>query len=384
VSETQPVTRVIRAGIGLDGPSRDVVAPLHLSTTFVHAELGDTPPFDYSRSANPTRTLLGRALADLEAGHDAVVTATGMAALTTVLEAFVPAGQAVVAPVDAYGGTWRLLDAQAAQGRLELRLVDLTDLAATAAAITPGVALVLVESPSNPLLRITDIAAVAELAHAAGARVVADNTFASPLGQRPLALGADLVVHSATKYLAGHSDVVLGAVVAGSVRDFEEVKWWANCLGVTAGPLDAYLGLRGVRTLHLRYAAAQATAQAVAELLAAHPAVARVYYPGLPGHPGHDLAARQQAGFGAIVSFELASLAAVRQFLGRVQLFALAESLGGVESLVSHPSLMTHAAMTPEAKAAAGISDGLLRLSVGVEPAEDLLADLRQALDAVG
>jgi cystathionine gamma-synthase len=383
VNETHPVTRVIRAGIGLDGPHRDVVAPLHLTTTFVTAELGVTPPFDYSRSANPTRSLLARAIADLEGGHDAIVTASGMGAITTVVEAFVPSGAAVVAPVDAYGGTWRLLDAQAGKGRFDLRLVDLTDLAAAAATITPDTALVLVETPSNPLLRITDIAAVAELAHVAGALVIADNTFASPVGQRPLALGADLVVHSATKYLAGHADVVHGAVVAGSVRTFEEVKWWSNCLGLTAGPLDAYLGLRGLRTLHLRYAAAQANAQAVAELLAGHPAVRRVYYPGLPSHPGHAVAARQQAGFGAIVSFELASLEAVRAFLSRVELFALAESLGGVESLVAHPSLMTHAAMTAEAQAAAGLTDGLLRLSVGVEPAADLLADLSRALDHV-
>ncbi|MDR1512171.1 MAG: PLP-dependent aspartate aminotransferase family protein, partial [Propionibacteriaceae bacterium] len=360
MSDTHPVTRVIRAGIGQDGPARDVVAPVHLSTTFVTPRLGDTPEFDYSRSNNPTRSLLARAVADLEGGFGAVITASGMAAITTVVEAFVPGGGVVVAPVDCYGGTWRLLDAQAGQGRLNLRLVELSDLDAARQAITPDVDLVLIESPTNPLLRVTDIAAVAELAHAVGALVVADNTFASPLGQQPLKLGADVVVHSATKYLAGHSDVVLGAIVSGGARVQQETAWWANCLGLTAGPIDAYLGLRGLRTLHLRFEAAQRSAQAVAELLDQHPAVARVHYPGLPAHPGHALARRQQTGFGAIVSFELADLAQVEAFLPRLRRFALAESLGGVESLVSHTATMTHAAMTPEARAAAGLGDGLL------------------------
>ncbi|MDR1768598.1 MAG: PLP-dependent aspartate aminotransferase family protein, partial [Propionibacteriaceae bacterium] len=338
MNQLDPVTKVVRAGVDSEAQYHDVVAPLHLSTTFAMPEFGQTPCHDYSRASNPTRSLLGRAIADLEGGHDAVVTASGMGAVTTVLEALVPVGGVVVAPVDCYGGTWRLLDALARKGRLRVRFADLSDLDQAAGLVDEGVDAVLVETPSNPLLRVTDIAAVAELARAAEAALVADNTFASPVGQHPLELGADVVVHSATKYIAGHSDVVLGAVVSKAEAVHEDVKWWANCLGVTAGAFDCYLGLRGLRTLHLRRAAAAANAARLAEALSAHPAVRRVYYPGLPGHPGHELAARQQRGFGAIVSFELADEAAVRAILGRLRLFSLAESLGGVESLVSHPA----------------------------------------------
>ncbi|MDR1711748.1 MAG: PLP-dependent aspartate aminotransferase family protein [Propionibacteriaceae bacterium] len=379
MNQLDPTTRVIRAGIGQETYG-DVVAPLHLSTNFVSAKFGETPVFDYSRSANPTRALLGRAIADLEGGCDAVVTASGMAAITTVLEAFTPAGGTVIAPLDGYGGTWRLLDAQQRKGLLKLSLVDTSDLAAVAQACDDTVKLVIVETPSNPLLRVTDIAAVAELARARGAIVVADNTFATPMLQRPLELGADIVVHSATKYLAGHSDVVLGAVVAKSQEHFEQIAWWSNALGLTAGAIDSYLGLRGLRTLRLRMQAAQANAAEIAHLLDAHPAVSRVYYPGLPSHPGHELARRQQDGFGAIVSFEVADAAALA---GRLRLFTLAESLGGVESLISHPATMTHASMPPDVQAAAGITPGLLRLSVGVEPIADLVADLTQALDEI-
>jgi cystathionine gamma-synthase len=375
---SQALTSVIRAGVGSDSSYRDVIAPVHLTSTFAMSGLGEVPEYDYSRANNPTRSLFGKALAELEGGFDAVVTASGMGAISAVLAAVGP--KVVLAADDAYGGTWRLLDALARRGAFEFRTARLSDLAAARSAITPDVDLVFVESPSNPLLRLTDIAAVSALAHSVGAVVAADNTFATPINCQPLALGADVVVHSATKYLAGHSDVVLGAAVAGSEDMHEELKWWANCIGVTAGAFDAYLGMRGLRTLQLRMERAQANAAAIAEFLEGRPSVGRVYYPGLPSHPSFELAERQQRGFGAMVSFELDGFAAAKAFTEKVSLFTLAESLGGVESLVAHPATMTHAAMSAEVRAEAGITDGLLRLSVGVEPVEDLLADLERAL----
>ncbi|MEA4944742.1 MAG: cystathionine gamma-synthase [Propionicimonas sp.] len=384
MTEPTSATRAVRAGVTIDPAHRAVVPPLYLSSTYAFDSLADRGEYDYSRSGNPTRTMLADVLAGLEGGFGAVVTASGMAAATTVLNALMPAGGRLVAPFDCYGGTWRLLDALARRGGFDLDLVDLSDLAAAETAITSGTSLVWVESPSNPLLRITDIAAVAGLAHRVGALVVADNTFLSPMVQRPLALGADVVLHSTTKYINGHSDVVGGVVVAAQEQHHNELAWWANCLGVTGGAFDSYLTLRGLRTLHLRVAAAQANAAALVELLVDHPAVHAVHYPGLPDHPGHDLAARQQDGFGAMVTFELADEAAVTRFVDGLDHFCLAESLGGVESLVSHTASMTHAAMSPEARAAAGITDGMLRLSVGVEDVHDLLADLKSGLDRAG
>ena len=264
-----------------------------------------------------------------------------------------------------------------------MRFVDFQDSAALAAALEARPALVWVETPSNPLLRIVDVAAVARAAHAAGALVVADNTFLSPVWQQPLSLGADVVLHSTTKYLNGHSDVVGGAVISASQELHERVAWWANCIGVTGAAFDSYLTLRGLRTLHARMRAHGENAAEVVRLLAAHPAVARVHYPGLESHPGHALAARQQRGFGAMVSFELVGgIPEVRAFLGALRLFSLAESLGGVESLVAHPASMTHAAMDAAARQRAGISDSLVRLSVGIEEAADLVGDLAQALAA--
>jgi len=379
---TTPKTRAVRAGLDTDTQFGAVVPPIHLTTTFSFAAFGEKRSYDYSRSGNPTRDMLASALADLEGGAGAVVTASGMAAVGLVTQLFRP-GQLAVVPHDCYGGTYRLFNALRERGSLDVRFVDFQDPAAVAAALASAPALVWLETPSNPLLRIVDIAAVAGAAREAGALVVADNTFLSPVWQRPLALGADVVVHSTTKYLNGHSDVVGGAVIAADRQLHERFAWWANCIGVTGAPFDSYLTLRGLRTLHARMRAHGENAAEVARLLAAHSAVARVHYPGLESHPGHALAQTQQQGFGAMVSFELkGGTVEVRAFLAALRNFSLAESLGGVESLVAHPASMTHAAMDADARARAGISDTLIRLSVGIEEAADLTRDLAQALEA--
>jgi len=375
-----PTTRAVRAALCCDPVHGAVVPPLVASSTFTFAGLGDKRTYDYTRSGNPTRDQLGDAIADLEGGCGGVVTSSGMSAITTALH-LVPPGGRVIAPHDGYGGTWRLLDALDRRGALAVDFVDLTDPAAVDRAFATPADLVWIETPSNPLLRITDIRALA--ARRGEARLVVDNTFLSPVHQRPLDLGADVVVHSTTKYLNGHSDVVGGAVIARDPEVFESLAWWANCLGVTGSPHDAWLTLRGVRTLGVRIAQHEANARIVAEALDAHPGVAAVHWPGLPHHPGHEVAARQQTGFGGMLSFELVGgVAAVRRFVPELQCFSLAESLGGVESLVAHPATMTHAAMSPEARRAAGIADGLLRLSVGIEHADDLVADLERGLRA--
>jgi cystathionine gamma-synthase len=381
-NDSSPRTRAVRAALDTDTQFGAVVPPIHLTSTFSFAGYGEKRAYDYSRSGNPTRDALAGALAELEGGAGAVVTGSGMAAVGLVTQLFRP-GQVAVVPHDCYGGTYRLFNALRERGSLDVRFVDFQDAAALAAALEARPALVWVETPSNPLLRIVDIAAVATAAHAAGALVVADNTFLSPVWQRPLALGADAVVHSTTKYLNGHSDVVGGAVIAASAELHERLAWWANCIGVTGAPFDSYLTLRGLRTLHARMRAHGENAGEIARLLVDHPAVTRVYYPGLASHPGHAVATRQQQGYGAMVSFELkGGIAQVRGFLGGLRLFSLAESLGGVESLVAHPASMTHAAMDAAARERAGICDALVRLSVGIEEATDLLRDLAQALDA--
>ena len=380
MSHAVSCTRAVRAGIETDAQHGAVVPPLHLSTNYSFAGFNEKREYDYSRSGNPTRDLLAEALSDLEQGVGTVVTASGMAAVALALE-LVPAGGKVLAAHDCYGGTWRLLDAWAKKGRFSVRFADLTDPAALAAGLAENPSLVWVETPSNPLLRITDIRHVALAAHAAGALCLVDNTFLSPALQQPLTLGADVVVHSTTKYINGHSDVVGGAVIAREPEITEKLKWWGNCLGLTGAPFDSWLTLRGLRTLSARLRVHQENASALADLLDQHPAVARVFHPGLVSHPQHALAKRQQSGFGAMLSFELAGGEdAVRAFLDGLQCITLAESLGGVESLIAHPATMTHAAMAPEARRAAGISDTLLRLSVGIEDIADLSRHLRAAL----
>ena len=377
----QPATRAVRAGIDRDTAFGAVTPPIVLSSNFSFAGFGEKRQYDYTRSGNPTRDLLGDALGELEGGAGGVVTATGMAAITLVLNALLEPGDRLVVPHDAYGGSWRLFDALARKGHFELATVDLTDPRALAAALAQPPKLVLVETPSNPLLRITDLRFVVEAAHRAGALVAVDNTFLSPALQTPIAFGADAVLHSTTKYINGHSDVVGGALIAATPELHQRFTWWANALGITGAPFDSFMTLRGLRSLDARMRVHQENAEAIARQLDAHPAVARVCWPGLESHPGHAVAARQQKGFGAMLSVELrGGEAAVRAFVDGLRCFTLAESLGGVESLVAHPATMTHAAMTPEARARAGIPDGLLRLSVGIEWVEDLQADIADAL----
>jgi cystathionine gamma-synthase len=377
-------TRAVRAGLENCDVTGAVVPPLHLSSTYAFRGFGDKRKYDYSRSGNPTRDLLGDALADLEGGAGAVITGSGMGAITLVGH-ILPVGSRVVAPHDCYGGTFRLLTAWKKRNELDVEFVDFGNPASVAAALAKPAALVWIETPSNPLLRITDISDIAKRAHSVGALVVADNTFLSPGWQRPLELGADIVVHSTTKYINGHSDVVGGAVIAKTKELAEQLAWWGNCLGLTGSPFDSFLTLRGLRTLHVRLREHGRNAQAVAEFLSQQPQVKRVYYPGLPGHPGHDVAKRQQTGFGAIVTLEVnGGIDGARRFSEALELFSLAESLGGVESLVAHPATMTHAAMAPEARAAAGLVDGLLRLSIGIESTDDLLRDLRNGVKSVG
>ncbi len=378
----RPETLIASAGVATDPAHRGVAPALHLSATYGWRDPLEKPAYDYSRSGNPTRTELENALAALEGAARGVITATGMAAVALPLNLVGP-GELVIAPHDCYGGTFRLLAALARRGNFRVAFVDQTDPAALAAALAEKPKLVFIETPSNPLLRIVDIEAVASAAKAVGAIVVADNTFLSPVLQQPLALGCDIVVHSTTKYINGHSDVVGGAVLAKDKALGDELYWWANCTGVTGAPFDSYLTLRGLRTIFPRLERQQETAGAIAAALAADERIARVYYPGLASHPGHALARRQQKGFGAMLSVEFAEGVDVVSLLRGLEIFTLAESLGGFESLVCTPATMTHASMTPQARAAAGISDRLVRFSIGLEHQGDLIRDLFGALDAV-
>ena len=376
----QSQTLSVRAGIDTDTQHGAVTPALYLSSNYSFADFNQPRKYDYSRSGNPTRDLLAEALSDLEQASGGVVTATGMAAVTLVTQ-LVPKGGLVIAPHDCYGGTFRLLNTLHEKGILEVAFIDQSDTDKVRAALTRGADLLWIETPSNPLLRVVDVQALCDLAGNAVLKVV-DNTFLSPALQQPLNLGADLVIHSTTKYINGHSDVVGGAVLAKTPELAERVKWWANCIGITAAPFDCLLTLRGLRTLHVRLQQHVANTEAVIKDLQKHPAVGQIYYPGLTDHPGHEIAKKQQKGFGAMLSFELnGDETQVRQFLAQLELFTLAESLGGVESLVCHPATMTHAAMTPVAQVKAGISQQLIRLSVGIEHSEDLLADLNQALN---
>lgn len=368
-----------RAGVDADAAHGSVMPPLYLSANYSFADFNEKRTYDYTRSGNPTRSTLADAIAKLEGGAGAVITSSGMSAVDLVLSQL-PANALIVATHDCYGGSWRLFEARAKKGQIRIQYADLRNNDAVGAALALQPALLWIETPSNPLMRIADIASLAKRAKAAGAKVAVDNTFLSPILQKPIALGADYVVHSTTKYLNGHSDVVGGAVVAATAEDAEQLRWWANCTGVTGAPFDSWLTLRGLRTLHVRLERQQATAASVAKRLSESPSVAAVHYPGLETHPDHELAARQQRGFGAMLSFELAQGVDVRTLTRNLRHFALAESLGGIESLIAHPATMTHAAMSPEARRAAGIGDNLLRVSVGLEHPEDLIADLELAL----
>jgi cystathionine gamma-synthase len=376
-------TILCTAGVDADRAFGAVMPPLYLSANFAFEGYSKPRAHDYSRSGNPTRDRLAEAVAALELGAGGVITSSGLAAVDLVLALLKP-GDLVIAPHDCYGGTWRLLTARAERGAFEVLFVDQADRHALEQAFARAPALVWIETPSNPLMRIVDIQALCGRAKECGARVAVDNTFLSPVLQKPLTLGADFVVHSTTKYLNGHSDVVGGAAVAAQENEAEQLKWWANCLGTAGAPFDSWLTLRGLRTLSVRVERQQQTAREIARRLAQHPAVAKVHYPGLASHPGHAIAAKQQRGFGAMLSFELAITGDdIAVFLGRLKRFILAESLGGFESLIAHPATMTHASMSAEARVQAGIGEGLFRLSIGLEAFDDLWSDLGAALDAL-
>ncbi|WNK67089.1 cystathionine gamma-synthase [Pantoea agglomerans] len=376
----KPATIAVRSGLNDDEQYGCVVPPIHLSTTYNFLDFNEPRAHDYSRRGNPTRDVVQRTLAELEGGAGAVLTNTGMSAIHLVTTVFLKPGDLLVAPHDCYGGSYRLFDSLSKRGAYRVKFVDQGDPVALQAALDENPKLVLIESPSNPLLRVVDISAICAAARAAGAISVVDNTFMSPALQNPLTLGADLVIHSCTKYLNGHSDVVAGAVIAKDPQLATDLAWWANNIGVTGAAFDSYLLLRGIRTLSPRIAAAQRNALAIVEYLKQQKLVKKLYHPSLPENAGHEHAVRQQRGFGAMLSFELdGDEALLRRFLKALQLFTLAESLGGVESLISHTATMTHAGMSAEARAAAGISDTLLRVSVGIEDHEDLIADLDNA-----
>jgi cystathionine gamma-lyase len=377
-------TRTIHAAQSSEPETGALVAPIFQTSTFEQDAPGVHQGFDYSRTNNPTRQRLERVLASLEGVEHGALFASGLAAENAVMQAYLRPGDEVLIGPDVYGGTYRLLTKVYAPIGVVVRQVDFTDAAVVRGALTARTRLVWIESPTNPRLLVCDIAAVTALAHAAGALVAVDNTFATPCFQQPFALGADLVVHSVTKYLAGHSDLIQGAVLAKDVAVFEPVKFLQNATGAVPGPFDCWLTLRGLKTLELRMQRHADNAHAVARVLAQHPAVTRVYYPGLPDHPGHDIAKRQMTGFGGMVSCELdTTIEGVTRFVSERRYFALGESLGGVKSLISHPARMTHASIPPATRAALGLSDTLVRLSPGCENSVDLVDDIREGLDAL-
>ena len=384
IMKYQKITNTVRAGIDTDGQYGSVMPPVYLSSNFSFEGLGGKREYDYSRSGNPTRDILADAIAQLEGGHGTVVTNTGMSAVVLVTH-LLKSDDTIIAPHNCYGGCHRAFSSLSGAGRFNTQFVDFTDTdAVRRACLRHRPKIIWVETPSNPLLRVTDIRAMATLARECGALLVVDNTFLTPLLQQPLSLGADIVVHSTTKYINGHSDVVGGAVVAKTPALLEKLAWWANCVGSTASPWDCNQTMRGLRTLHARLRCHEENTRAIVRVLESHSTVRRVHYPGLSTHPDHHLARAQQSGFGAIISFELdGGEAGVRAFLDGLSLFTLAESLGGVESLVCHPGSMTHAAMTEEAQREAGIETTLLRLSVGIEHMPDLISDISTALGRI-
>jgi len=372
-------TICIHAGQEPDPSTGAIITPIYQTSTYVQEGLGQHKGFEYGRTQNPTRMALERNVAAIEGGSAGFAFASGMAAIDAILTRL-EAGDHVLVSDNTYGGTFRLFERVRRKFGLGFSYVDSSNLDLIAPAITPRTKYLFLESPTNPLLRITDLAAASEIAHRHGVRVVVDNTFASPYVQQPLALGADLVVHSTTKFLNGHSDSVGGIVIVRHGDDEEWMRFVQNAAGAILGPMDSWLVLRGTKTLDVRMERTNANAMALAEFLARHPRVTQTIYPGLPSHPQHALATRQMRGFGGLISFDTGSIDAARRLLGRVRLMALAESLGGVETLISHPAVMTHASVPPERRAQIGITDGLVRVSVGLEDINDLKADLDQAL----
>lgn len=373
-------TRAIHAGQPPEASTGAIMTPIFQTSTYVQSSPGVHTGYEYSRTQNPTRHALEDCLAALEGGQFGVAFASGCAATTTIMHTL-KAGDHVISGDDVYGGTYRLFTKVFANMGLDYSFVDMSDLGALEAAFKPNTKLVWLESPTNPLLKISDIKAICALAHSKGAKVVVDNTFMSPYFQQPLSLGADMVVHSTTKFINGHSDVVGGVVITNDEDSAKQLHFLQNSIGAVPGPMDCWLVLRGVKTLAVRMRQHEQNAKAIASMLEAHPAIERVVYPGLPSHPQHELAKAQMSGFGGMITFFLkGGLDAARTLLESVQLFALAESLGGVESLIEHPAIMTHASVPAQVRQELGISDGLVRLSVGIEDLEDLMADLEQAL----
>ncbi|MFA0084875.1 O-succinylhomoserine (thiol)-lyase [Vibrio sp. 10N.261.51.F12] len=382
MSNRKPATIAVRMGIESDTQHHAVVPPIYLSTNYGFPAFGDVPKYDYTRSGNPNRGLLEQALFELESGKGAVVTNCGTSALNLWASAFLGPDDLIIAPHDCYGGSYRLFNTRAQKGDFKVQFVDQSDDAALSAAIAKKPKLILLETPSNPLVRVVDIANVCEKAKQVGALVAVDNTFLTPVYQKPLDLGADFVIHSTTKYINGHSDVIGGVVITKTEAHAEELAWWGNCIGATGTPFDSYMTLRGIRTLSARMRVHEESSQVILNYLKGESLVKVIYHPSLPEHPGHEIAKKQQSGFGSMLSFEFAgSFEQLKYFVGKLNLFSLAESLGGVESLICHPASMTHRAMGEAALAEAGVSQQLLRLSVGLEDAEDLIEDLQQAFD---
>ncbi|KLN66884.1 O-succinylhomoserine (thiol)-lyase [Vibrio sp. VPAP30] len=380
MSTRKPATIAVRTGIESDTQHHAVVPPIYLSTNYGFPAFGDVPKYDYTRSGNPNRGLLETALFELESGKGAVVTNCGTSALNLWVSAFLGPDDLIVAPHDCYGGTYRLFNTRANKGDFKVEFVDQSDEQALNAAIAKKPKLILLETPSNPLVRVVDIANVCESAKQVGSLVAVDNTFLTPVFQKPLDLGADFVVHSTTKYINGHSDVIGGVIITKTEEHAEELAWWGNCIGATGTPFDSYMTLRGIRTLGARMKVHEESSSQILSFLQTQELVGRIYHPSLPEHPGHEIAKKQQSGFGSMLSFEFAgSFEQLKFFVGELELFSLAESLGGVESLICHPASMTHRVMGEEALTEAGVSQQLLRLSVGLEDADDLIADLEQA-----
>ena len=373
-------TVCIHAGQEPDPSTGAIITPLFQTSTYVQDELGRHKGYEYARTQNPTRFALERNIAAIENGKAGFAFASGMAAIGAVAT-LLKSGDHVVVTANTYGGTFRLFDKVLTRYQLEFSYVDTSRPELIEQAIRPNTKLLFVETPTNPVMKLTDLRRAAGIAHARGVKMVVDNTFASPYVQRPLELGADLVVHSTTKYLNGHSDSIGGIVVAVRDDDIEWLRFIQNTEGAILSPMDSWLVLRGTKTLAVRMAQHNRNGLAIAEFLAGHPKVREVMYPGLPSHPQYELAKRQMNGFGGMLSFEVGSFEAARQVLNKVRLMALAESLGGVETLIGHPASMTHASVPPERRAEIGLTDSLIRISVGIEDAEDLIADLRQALE---
>ncbi|MGT9157649.1 cystathionine gamma-synthase [Enterococcus faecalis] len=374
-------TKLIHGGISKDTTTGAVSVPIYQTSTFEQNGVGQPKEYEYSRSGNPTRHALETLIAELEGGSHGFAFSSGLAGIHAIISMFGPEDHILLGD-DVYGGSFRLLDKVFVANGLSYTIVNASDLATIEAAIQPNTKALFLETPSNPLLKITDIEAAAKLAKKHQLLTIVDNTFATPYFQRPLALGADIVVHSGTKYLGGHSDVVSGLVVTNHSESAEKIAFLQNAIGAVLGPHDSWLVQRSLKTLGVRMAAHAQNAQKIAEFLEAHPAVATVYYPGLASHPGHEIAQKQMSGFSGMISFELAKDEQVVPFVESLEIFTLAESLGGVESLIEVPAIMTHASIPKENREAVGIKDGLIRLSVGIEAVEDLLADLEKGLQA--